>query len=475
MPVLAMVASLAAIAAFAFLALTAPRSDQAAATGLLVFPLLLAGAVALTGPAARAETRFDLRSIMVSGFALRGVGTVLRYSQPVDALVYHQEGVRIAAHIRAFDLFPDVGRQIPGTGSIRYVSGVVHVGVFDDMMTAFLVFTCLSFFGSYLCYRAFTYAVPAGNHRKYALLVFLWPSLLYWPSSIGKEAWMVFGLGIVSWGVSRVLTAHAAVGLPVVAFGLIVMVLVRPHVALMAIVGLSAAMLAKPGGTKGAGRWIGRILTLALLVVAALITVAKTGELLKTDNLGTDSISSVLDTTVTQTDQGGSSFTPHLVHSPLDYPVAFATVWFRPFVTDAKSGGASQLASIAENLFLLGLVAGSWRQLRYLPRALVRVPYVTYAFVYSLVFVYAFAAIGNFGILARQRTQGTILLFVVLCLPPLKRTSLRDNARIETGGGSRSVKSAPLDEVPSQDSIAHKPRTRSAARSLAHLGRTSPR
>ena len=34
--------------------------------------------------------------------------------------------------------------------------------------------------------------LPTGDHRRYALLVFFMPSLLFWPSSIGKESWMLF-------------------------------------------------------------------------------------------------------------------------------------------------------------------------------------------------------------------------------------------------------------------------------------------
>jgi hypothetical protein len=103
------------------------------------------------------------------------------------------------------------------------------------------------------------------------------------------------------------------------------------------------------------------------------------------------------------------------VRSPIDYPIAFATVWFRPLPIEVRD--ATGLLSAAENLVLLGLVAVSWRRILGLPRNLVREPYVAYAAAYSLVFVYAFSVIANFGILARQRTQGLILFFVLLCIP----------------------------------------------------------
>ena len=69
---------------------------------------------------------------------------------------------------------------------------------------AFLVFSWLAFWGLFLFYRAFTIAVPEGRRRSYAHLVFFLPALLFWPSSIGKESWMIFALGIGGiWHCSR--------------------------------------------------------------------------------------------------------------------------------------------------------------------------------------------------------------------------------------------------------------------------------
>ena len=62
-------------------------------------------------------------------------------------------------------------------------------------LAGFLVFSSFAFWGAYLLYRAFRIAVPNGDARRYALLVFLLPSMLYWPSSIGKEAWLMLFVG----------------------------------------------------------------------------------------------------------------------------------------------------------------------------------------------------------------------------------------------------------------------------------------
>ncbi|MDQ1497316.1 MAG: hypothetical protein QOI86_656, partial [Actinomycetota bacterium] len=57
------------------------------------------------------------------------------------------------------------------------------------------------------------------------------------------------------------------------------------------------------------------------------------------------------------------------------------------------------------------------RRLARLPAELFRRPYVVFGLVYTLTFIYAFSALGNFGILARERSQVLPALFVVLCIP----------------------------------------------------------
>lgn len=403
----------------------APRTDDTTIWGVVLIPVFLGLVLLITGRATREETRFDLRGILALGFALRCIGAYLRSTAPVDALVYHREGSRIADNLRSLDFFVATGRDVPGTGWVRYVSGLTHAFFLDDMFATFMIFTFLAFMGTYWCYRAFVRAVPQGDHRRYALLVFLWPSLVYWPSSIGKEAWMIFGLGIAAAGVSRVLSGSTTAGLVITALGLLTLSMVRPHIALMVVIGLGVALLARPGKAS-AVRTAGRVGAVVLLLVGGSIIAGRTSEVLKLDDDGAAS-SSVLDVAdafaVTQerTEQGNAAFTPPVVRGPADYPYAFVSVWFRPFPWEARSAGgdsaSTQLVSAAENLAFLALIALSWRRLRQLPRALLRVPYVTFAATYVVVFVYAFSVIANFGILARQRTQGILLFFVLLCLP----------------------------------------------------------
>ena len=77
-----------------------------------------------------------------------------------------------------------------GTQYMELITTAVYTVIGPTTLAAFFVYSAFAFWGVYLLYRAFRVALPDGDHRRYAYLVFLLPSMLYWPSSIGKEAWL---------------------------------------------------------------------------------------------------------------------------------------------------------------------------------------------------------------------------------------------------------------------------------------------
>ncbi len=91
------------------------------------------------------------------------------------------------------------------------------------------------------------------------------------------------------------------------------------------------------------------------------------------------------------------------------------TVLFRPFPWEA--GNAQALVASVEGTILAMLFVVSLPRLARLPRLLVTTPYLVFAVSYSLMFVFAFSSVGNFGIITRQRTQVFPLVLVLLAIP----------------------------------------------------------
>ena len=125
------------------------------------------------------------------------------YSGAGDSTVYDRYGRVFAESFRSFDFAVDPERPIPGTGFLRVLTGVVYAIFGSDRFTGFLIFGMLSLIGCWFFYRAFSTAMPNADHKRYAILIFFWPTVVFWPAAIGKEAWMILSLGLASWGAAK--------------------------------------------------------------------------------------------------------------------------------------------------------------------------------------------------------------------------------------------------------------------------------
>jgi hypothetical protein len=215
---------------------------------MILGPALLAVSLpALSHQAAREQDRalfwLLLLALMVK-LALGAVGQLYvldnAYGGVADATGYYRQGWHLAQHFRHLNF--DTGREtLIGTHFIHVVTGYVLAALGPTRTGAFMFFSWLGFWGLFLFYRAFVIAVPEGRSRSYARLLFFLPSLVFWPSAIGKDAWMMLALGFVAFGAARVLTDHTWWGLVAAGVGFLMAVMVRPHVAALAGVGLAVA------------------------------------------------------------------------------------------------------------------------------------------------------------------------------------------------------------------------------------------
>jgi hypothetical protein len=312
--------------------------------------------------------------------------------------------------------------SLSSTDFIRFFTGLVYTVTGSSVYAGFLLYSWLAFWGMFYLYRAFVIAVPDGNRRSYARLLFFLPSMLYWPSSIGKEAWMLFCLGLAAFGTARLLTGRPWRGLALAGTALWLGALVRPPVTGMAAVALVAAYLvARPPRRLGAlGPVVKLFALIALLAVAGLLLGKASSYLLEKGIDPQDGVSNVLGESARRTGQGGSSFNaPTAIGSPAKLPLAVVTILFRPFPFEAHSAQVA-VTALESTLLLCLTVArrrGVWQALRH-PR---RRPYVAFVVVYSLLFVFAFSSIANFGILARERTQVLPFFLVLLAVPAVRR------------------------------------------------------
>jgi hypothetical protein len=342
------------------------------------------------------------------------------YGGVADATGYYREGWHLAPHFRNWD-FNTGFHPLIGTNFIRVFTGIVLAVIGPSKTGAFMFFSWMGFWGLFFFYRAFVIAVPEGRSRTYARLVFFLPSLLFWPSAIGKDAWMVLALGIVAFGAARVLTGHLWHGLAIGAIGFWMGLMVRPHVAALAGVGLAAGYLMRPL-RREFGVLAPVIKGIALLAVAvvALILVSRSSAYLREAGISNPTdVNAALGTVYQNTAIGGSNFVPSVVTSLGRAPGAAVAVLFRPILTDATNF-QEWLAALEGTLLLLFTLA----RIRWIISALrsvVRQPFVALCLVYTVLFIVAFSSFANFGLLMRERSSVLPFFLILLSIPPKRR------------------------------------------------------
>jgi hypothetical protein len=394
---------------------------------MIAVPLVVAGnAVLIWRVCAREKDQFVVRVIAV-GFAAKLAGALVRYG--VAYGVY--EG---AADAERYNVYAAThyfmwrqgtftwewgGKQ--GTQYMELLTTAVYTVIGPSPLTGFAVFSSFAFWGAYLLYRAFAIAVPTGDARRYAVLLFLLPSMLYWPSSIGKEAWLMLFFGVTALGTAKFFARQRG-GLVLVALGVVATAVIRPHIAIMMFAAIAMAQLFRPTRARSLDV-ISKFAGITVMGLALGVLATQSASLLGIDDLSWQGISETVNWRSGLTEQGGSAFTPVPIWSLFGIPMAFLTVVFRPFPWEA--GNVQLILQSLEGLLLLVLTVRAWPRLRHLPRLMRTNSYLVYAVVYVSAFIVAFSGFGNFGILARQRVLMIPLFIVLLALPSVDEERAR--------------------------------------------------
>jgi len=435
------VAALGIVATAAFFAAVSRAEDIWDYDRWMVFvlvPLLVAvGAVAI-----RFVTRNDvapLTSIMIVAMITKMAASFVRYFVTFsvygygDATLYDERGAAIANGFHDGELgFGDILSLGQETRFMEDLTGLLYTIMGPSRLGGFVLYSWLSFWGLVLFHRAARIGLPTAPERRYALLVYFMPTLVFWPSSIGKEAVMLLGLGLCAYGGARIL-ARLAAGWIWLLGGFVLTYMLRPHVAFVVLASFALALVfrRRPRATGPSFGPLGRLIAVVGLAAAAAFTLGQTIDRLLpvTESTGTEAVGELLDRAESGTAAGGSEIERLTPNSPLEYPAAVFSVLFRPTIFDASSLGTTIAA--AETTLLLILLIASWRQLKHLPTLMFRYPYVLFCVVYTAIFTFAWSSFANLGALVRQRVQVWPFVLLLLVLPKIGATAkIRKHATV---------------------------------------------
>ncbi len=365
------------------------------------------------------------------------------YGGSADAGSYHAAGKLIAGDFwdGKVTLFGLVPKQT-GTQFVEDLTGLVYTIGGSSRLGGFMIFTWFSFWGLVFFIKAAHHAIDGFATRRYLLFIFLFPSLVYWGSSTGKEAVVGFFLGLSAFGAALVLSRHGAArrGVVLIGIGLAGAAFVRPHFAaiwagaiVVALVGRVVLDAIGRSDHEGDERRRVQLGTIVMVVVAGIgfaviasVTLNYLDFADETDTTVTDQVGAIFEEVEDRTTQGGSSFDPVTVSGPWDYPNAALRTITRPLLTEANSLG--ELLPAIEMTALLFIGIFSWRRFANIPKLMLNTPYVVFTVLCVFTFGVAFSSIGNLGILVRQRSLILPLVLLFWCLPPIVFASERAQA-----------------------------------------------
>jgi Uncharacterised nucleotidyltransferase len=347
------------------------------------------------------------------------------YGGVADATDYDEYGQNFAeAWLGGGDV--PVLRDLRQTNFVRWFTGVVYYLFGSNMVTGFFVFGLLAVIGSYFWYRATVDAVPRVDKRLYLALVLFAPSVAFWPSSIGKESLMQFGIGAAALATAHLLRHRLGRAAGMGFVGGWPLWVVRPH--LLAMVTLAAGCAYAAGRVRAGGGAMRSLVTrpVGLLGMAFLMafTVSQGVKFLGMESLSLSSIEAELDEQTEGTAQGGSQFdSGDNSLNPIYLPHGAVTVLLRPFPWETES--QLQLLASLESALLAGLIV---RRLASLRTALARArstPFLLYCWVFVIIYAVAYSSFANFGLLVRQRSLVLPAVFVLLAVRATATTKER--------------------------------------------------
>ncbi len=358
------------------------------------------------------------------------------YHGIADWIRYTHQGAALAPNFRHFN-FTTAGanvRQIVNDGSVSIATGIVMAIVGVNQLATFLVFSWLSFIGAIFFFRAFSLTFAGGDHRHYARMLFFLPSLIFWTADVSKESIMMFALGLTAYGAAKFL-ARKPGGLVLVVPGVFIGAYVRPNELLLILAGFAVAMMVPTAAARRQLGGVRRLVSLAFLAGLLAIAVGVTFHYL---HGGAGGSLSLQQTNANNQGSGlgfGSSGVPYSTNLAT-YPRDIYEMLFNPLPYNFH--GFGELVAAGENSVILVLIVMSYRNLRMVPRASFARPYVMLCLVYTGTFIYTFAALGNLGLIERERTMMFPFLLVLMAVPrapkhrpPRYEWELRRRARLQ--------------------------------------------
>ena len=303
-----------------------------------------------------------------------------------------------------------------GTGVLIYFVQYLKSTIGGTYLDYFMLFQTIGFCGIALLMRTFEelHLGLETEQRPLALLLLLLPSLQFWTGAIGKDAPLFLAACLSLWAAVNMRKRYIALS-----FALGLMILIRPHIALVAVVSVAVALLFDVQFS----RWA-RAGLFVVALAAGAFAVATIQSALRLDLTDADSISTFLEArdSVSQSASGGNMAVTG------SFGVRLFSLLMRPFFIDAEDV-FGYIASV-ENAFLLLIFITLAARFKTVVSLFRRTSFVRYAICFTIGITIVLAlAYYNVGLGLRQRTMFLPGLLCIMVMLMAMRSHPREDLR----------------------------------------------
>lgn len=365
--------------------------------------------VALVGVGAlvaRSRLPVAIKTLVIAGLFLRLAGSLARQALAADAIMYFKWGERYAGYFARFDFAPLYdpslwrSTQWVGTNAVAYPAGVAIAFIGSTWFGVFVIYTLMAFAGLFAYGLAFRRNVYASHAVSYWAWLMLFPSLVFWPSSIGKEALMTLGLGIVVLGFFG---KKERGNWTLVLLGVLLVYAIRPQVAAIVVFAIALSYVLRPQTLSPL-----HVLESIVIIVVGLVVM---GRLLEPE-VGDASLSAIeeyIEYGNRVTAQGGSEIEA-AGFGVTAIPLSIVNVLLRPFPWEAHN--LPSLISALEVVLMWGGIFWKRKQVMAALRNWRHSRLTRFSLLFTVLYVIGLGMnMGNMGIIARQRVLVFPLLF----------------------------------------------------------------
>lgn len=306
-----------------------------------------------------------------------------------------------------------------GTKFITYIVKIL-VSLGFDYLSLFFIFSIFGLLGIWLLYQS-TYENIKDFHNKKSMLllkltIFL-PNLNFWSVAPGKDSLILFAIGIFFYGVSK-----PAKRILYIIFGLILIFLIRPHIALFFIVGLSLSILLK-NQPKNFSQIIINNIVIIIFALSTFFLSLFIFNWLNLDNFTT--LGQYIDNRQNLNTEGGSS----IDIAQMNYLFIIISYIYRPLFEFKQGISAFTLFANVDNFILLimtiyilnTLIKNNSRQ-RFIKQ--INLYFMCHTMIFLVSVIPLALTTANLGIAMRQKTM---FIYALYSLFVLSCSSLKQN------------------------------------------------